>query len=126
MLLPWINNKRGRILFASSSTLYGSSQVDFSLAGRRYIVDGLTHYAHSKRLVALLTRCLQDHLDKYHVNIKTFCEYKYTIHVDMILMVVNSIRLSSWGRSNQALCTYHTIHITMVQSHIRFHHAHAQ
>ncbi|KAI7886934.1 NAD(P)-binding protein [Lichtheimia hyalospora FSU 10163] len=73
MLLPWINNKRGRILFASSSTLFASSKVEFSLAGRRYIVDGLTHYAHSKRLVALLTRCLQDHLDKYHVNIKAFC-----------------------------------------------------
>ncbi|KAI9318219.1 hypothetical protein BX666DRAFT_1606047 [Dichotomocladium elegans] len=83
MLLPWINNKRGRILFASSSTLFATSTVDLSMARTTYRLDGLTHYAHSKRCIALLTRCLQSQLDTYHINVKAFCYHPGAVRTNL-------------------------------------------
>ncbi|KAF7722963.1 hypothetical protein EC973_002474 [Apophysomyces ossiformis] len=68
-LLPWMHPK-GRVLFASSSTLYAISQYDFELQDRRYKQNGLTHYSHSKLSIALLACQLSQLLKKQGSEIK--------------------------------------------------------
>ncbi|KAI9261646.1 hypothetical protein BDA99DRAFT_538034 [Phascolomyces articulosus] len=75
LLLPWLNKKQGRILFAASSTLYAASpELDVSLAKKHYGWDGLTHYAHSKLFISMLTRYLGHQLrDQVDNEIQVFC-----------------------------------------------------
>ncbi|KAI7898717.1 uncharacterized protein BX663DRAFT_523864 [Cokeromyces recurvatus] len=47
-LLPWINKNTGRVLFASSSTLYAINNLDTTFPYKKYKLDGLSHYAYSK------------------------------------------------------------------------------
>ncbi|CAO3653118.1 unnamed protein product [Mucor fragilis] len=48
LLLPWMNTKYGRVLFASSSTLYAVNDLDTTFPTCSYGWDGLQHYAYSK------------------------------------------------------------------------------
>ncbi|KAG0166138.1 hypothetical protein DFQ28_009039 [Apophysomyces sp. BC1034] len=68
-LLPWMR-PNGRVLFASSSTLYTISQLDFKMQERRYGMSGLTHYSYSKICVALLACRLGNILSKQKSEIK--------------------------------------------------------
>ncbi|KAI8372338.1 hypothetical protein EDC96DRAFT_500741 [Choanephora cucurbitarum] len=54
MLLPWIDRQCGRVLFASSSTLYAIRNLDTSWLKTSYRFQGLDHYAYSKACVAQL------------------------------------------------------------------------
>ncbi|KAG2220453.1 hypothetical protein INT45_004195, partial [Circinella minor] len=75
LLLPWMNKKDGRILFAASSTLHAASpRLDLSLVHKKYELDGLTHYAHSKLFVTILTQYLQNQLSQTNNNnIQVYC-----------------------------------------------------
>ena len=79
LLLPWMNKKDGRILFASSSTLYAASpRLDLSLARKSYGWDGLTHYAHSKLFITILAQYLGHQLrESGDNNIQVFCKYSF-------------------------------------------------
>ncbi|CAO0797561.1 unnamed protein product [Mucor circinelloides] len=52
LLLPWIDSKSGRVLFASSSTLYAINDLDTTFSSCTYGWDGLKHYAYSKACIA--------------------------------------------------------------------------
>lgn len=47
-----MNTKFGRVLFASSSTLYAINDLDTTFPSCTYGLDGLEHYAYSKACVA--------------------------------------------------------------------------
>lgn len=53
-LLPYINTKTGRVLFASSSTMYTINDLNLSMPLKKYNHNGLDHYAYSKACVAQL------------------------------------------------------------------------
>ncbi|KAI8639882.1 hypothetical protein BD408DRAFT_420695 [Parasitella parasitica] len=52
LLLPWMNPQSGKILFASSSTLYAINDLNTDFSSHTYGLDGLQHYAYSKACVA--------------------------------------------------------------------------
>lgn len=52
LLLPWMDTKSGRVLFASSSTLYAINNLDTTFSACTYGWDGLNHYAYSKACIA--------------------------------------------------------------------------
>ncbi|CEP14150.1 hypothetical protein [Parasitella parasitica] len=52
LLLPWMNPQTGKILFASSSTLYAINNLNTDFSSRTYSLDGLEHYAYSKACIA--------------------------------------------------------------------------
>ncbi|KAI7896104.1 uncharacterized protein EV154DRAFT_493500 [Mucor mucedo] len=54
LLLPYISPKSGRVLFASSSTLYTVNDLDLSVPSKKYGLNGLDHYAYSKSCIAQL------------------------------------------------------------------------
>ncbi|CAO3608376.1 unnamed protein product [Mucor hiemalis] len=54
LLLPHINPTNGRVLFASSSTLYAMNNLDANTPLKSYNLNGLDHYAYSKACVAQL------------------------------------------------------------------------
>ncbi|KAL9557058.1 hypothetical protein MBANPS3_001584 [Mucor bainieri] len=52
LLLPWMDTKSGRVLFASSSTLYAINDLDTTFSTCTYGWNGLEHYAYSKACIA--------------------------------------------------------------------------
>ncbi|KAI8387468.1 hypothetical protein BD560DRAFT_382589 [Blakeslea trispora] len=54
LLLPWMHADDGRVLFASSSTLYAIQNIDTSWLKTSYRFQGLDHYAYSKACVSQL------------------------------------------------------------------------
>ncbi|KAK4514560.1 uncharacterized protein ATC70_002158 [Mucor velutinosus] len=52
LLLPWMDTKSGRVLFASSSTLYAINDLDTTFSSYTYGWNGLEHYAYSKACIA--------------------------------------------------------------------------
>lgn len=54
LLLPYINPNMGRVLFASSSTLYTVNNLDLNMPLKKYGLNGLDHYAYSKSCIAQL------------------------------------------------------------------------
>lgn len=54
LLLPYINPKSGRVLFASSSTLYAVNNLKLNVPLEKYDINGLNHYAYSKACIAEL------------------------------------------------------------------------
>ncbi|KAI9492642.1 hypothetical protein BDB00DRAFT_827479 [Zychaea mexicana] len=84
LLLPWMNKKQGRILFAASSTLYAASpDLDLSLARKEYGWDGLTHYAHSKLYISVLSEILGQHLRDSHGNVQVFCYHPGAVRTNL-------------------------------------------
>ncbi|GAA5808363.1 hypothetical protein MFLAVUS_001754 [Mucor flavus] len=56
-LLPYISSKTGKVLFASSSTLYTVNNLNLNVPLQKYGLNGLEHYAYSKACIAqLVTR----------------------------------------------------------------------
>lgn len=53
-LLPWVKEMTGRVLFASSSTLYAINNLATDVSSKQYSSNGLDHYAYSKSCVAQL------------------------------------------------------------------------
>lgn len=53
-LLPYMSQKTGRVLFASSSTMYTIADLDMKTPLTKYGMDGLGHYAYSKACIAQL------------------------------------------------------------------------
>lgn len=70
LLLPHINSRSGRVLFASSSTLYAMNNLDVNTPLRSYKQNGLDHYAYSKACVAQLVA----HLAKT-TSIEIYCRF---------------------------------------------------
>ncbi|CAO3695571.1 unnamed protein product [Rhizopus stolonifer] len=58
LLLPSMNPRGSRILFASSSTLYAINNLDTNMPFRSYTHNGLEHYAYSKSCIAHLAQHL--------------------------------------------------------------------
>ncbi|KAI8095552.1 hypothetical protein BDF21DRAFT_406172 [Thamnidium elegans] len=53
-LLPYISPKTGKVLFASSSTLYTVNDLNLNVPLQKYGLNGLDHYAYSKACIAQL------------------------------------------------------------------------
>ncbi|RCI01843.1 Retinol dehydrogenase 13 [Rhizopus stolonifer] len=70
LLLPWMNTKQGRVLFASSSTLYAINQLNTNFSYGKYRLNGLDHYAFSKacigQLVPRLAKTTRVPIYSYH------------------------------------------------------------
>lgn len=58
LLLSHINTEYGRILFASSSTLYAVNKLDTNTPLTSYSLNGLDHYAYSKSCIAHIAQYL--------------------------------------------------------------------
>ncbi|KAI8967590.1 hypothetical protein BDF20DRAFT_900203 [Mycotypha africana] len=56
LLLPSMDTMEGRILFASSSTIYAINNLDTNMPIRKYGLNGLDHYAYSKACIAQLAK----------------------------------------------------------------------
>ncbi|KAL0073405.1 hypothetical protein J3Q64DRAFT_1733084 [Phycomyces blakesleeanus] len=83
LLLPWIEKENGFVLFASSSTLYATTTVDFDLARNSYEWDGLTAYAHSKLCLAEAVRALGTQLTLHKSNIKVYAYHPGTVRTSL-------------------------------------------
>ncbi|KAI9481619.1 MAG: hypothetical protein EXX96DRAFT_567406 [Benjaminiella poitrasii] len=60
LLLPWMNQSTGRVLFASSSTLYAINNLNTTFPYEKYKLDGLSHYAYSKSCISHLVKKLAE------------------------------------------------------------------
>ncbi|KAI9014341.1 hypothetical protein CLU79DRAFT_767166 [Phycomyces nitens] len=79
LLLPWIEKENGFVLFASSSTLYATTTVDFDFTRSSYGWDGLTSYAHSKLCLAQAVKALGIQLAAYKSNIRVYAYHPGTV-----------------------------------------------
>lgn len=106
-LLPSINSQNGRVLFASSSTMYTVNGLNLDMPLKSYSYNGLDHYAHSKACVAQLVPRLAK-----TTSAKIYCMFVYLeIYTRMIdiLTDISIYSLSSRHGSYKIICHNHCI-----------------
>lgn len=102
-LLPWMDTKSGRVLFASSSTLYAINDLNTTFSACTYGWDGLNHYAYSKACIAhMAARLAKSTRVKIYGNIvATKCSWHESN--------VNWYSVSPWHRSHKTICSHYRI-----------------
>lgn len=90
LLLPHVNPKTGRVLFASSSTLYTVNNLDLSVPLKNYDSNGLDHYAYSKACIAQLVPRLAK-----TTSVKIYCK---------------TTRYEMWQIFNNPICSFIAYH----------------
>ncbi|KAI8983542.1 hypothetical protein BDB01DRAFT_791200 [Pilobolus umbonatus] len=78
LLSSWMDPLRGKILFASSSTLYAIDDLKTNYPDLRYTLNGLDHYAYSKACVAHLMPYLTE-----STSIKTYAYHPGTVRTKL-------------------------------------------
>ncbi|KAG1052956.1 hypothetical protein G6F43_004928 [Rhizopus delemar] len=80
LLLPCMNTKGSRILFASSSTLYAINHLETDTPLKPYTLNGLDHYAYSKSCIAHLAQHLSSLI---HPAIKVYSYHPGTVRTKL-------------------------------------------